>query len=389
MGMAPAALAAIIFFGILTLWVPAYYPIAVFQAATFALASVAAWRGRHSLPRFAWPAVPFACGVLWGVIQWISGHTAYGFQTRLAILKWAAFLCVFLLGTSWFREAGTRHRFLSAMLWFGFLLSILATVQSFSAKGRVFWLFETPYTDFVMGPMLSSNDYAAFIEALLPAALYEAMCRRRGTLLHSTMAAVMYASVIVSASRAGVALTTAEMVLVPLLVWVRREPIGASTGVRSLRIAILVVVLVAVVGAGPLWNRILEPDPMAGRREFAQSSWQMAISHPWMGVGLGTWSTVYPAYALVDLGMTVNEAHDDWLQWTAEGGFPFGVMMVSLFLWSLRPAFRSVWGLGVIAVFLHALVDYPFARPALGAWPILVLSMIAASEGGRKHVGRP
>ena len=62
-------------------------------------------------------------------------------------------------------------------------------------------------------------------------------------------------------------------------------------------------------------------------------------------------------------------------------------MLASLFLWSLRPAFRSVWGLGVVAVFLHAIVDFPFSRPALGAWPILVLSLLAFT-GEEPHDSR-
>ena len=54
---------------------------------------------------------------------------------------------------------------------------------------------------------------------------------------------------------------------------------------------------------------------------------------------------------------------------------------------SLRPAFRSIWGIGVVSVFLHAFVDYPFSRPALGSWPILILAMLAAAapRKGREH----
>jgi hypothetical protein len=29
---------------------------------------------------------------------------------------------------------------------------------------------------------------------------------------------------------------------------------------------------------------------------------------------------VYPAFATFDPGVIVNQAHSDWLQWTAEGG---------------------------------------------------------------------
>jgi hypothetical protein len=113
------------------------------------------------------------------------------------------------------------------------------------------------------------------------------------------------------------------------------------------------------------------------RRELTASSWHMATEHALIGTGLGTWATVYPHYATIDVGARMNEAHNDWLQWAVEGGFPFGILMTTLFFWSLLPAFRSVWGIGVVAVFLHAAFDYPFARATLGSWPILILAMLA------------
>lgn len=376
-------LAALFFFAILTLWVPGYWAVTVFQVGIFALAGVAAWRARLSPPPFRWPLIPLSFAVLWGILQWLTGRTAYVFETRLAILKWITFLSVFLVGISLFRDDAVRRWFRSAMVWFAFLVAILATVQTFTSEGQVFWFFPTPYTDYVMGPFVSRNDYAAFIEAVLPMALYQALRRERDSLLYSGMAAVMYASVIASASRAGTALATVEMVLVPLLLWARRGASGRAAAAALLRMGLLVAVLAAVVGVGTVWSRFWAPDPLAVRREFAVSSWRMATAHPWLGTGLGTWSTVYPAYAVVDIGAFANQAHDDWLQWTAEGGFPFGIMLATLFVWSLRPAFRSVWGLGVVSVFLHAVVDYPFARPGLGSWPILILSMVtfAAAEG--------
>jgi hypothetical protein len=370
-------LAALFFFAVLTLWVPGYWPITVFQVGIFALAGVVAWRARRSDPAFAWPLVPLSFAVLWGVFQWLTGRTAYAFETRLAILKWVTFLSVFVVGMSLFGDDAVRRWFRSAILWFGFLMAILATVQIFTSEGKVFWFFPTPYTDYVMGPFLSRNDYAAFIEAVLPMALYESVRRERDSLLYSGMAAAMYASVIASASRAGVVLATAEIVLVPLLLWIRRGASGRAVATAFVRMGLLAAVFTVVVGVGTVWSRIRAPDPLGVRREFAVSTWHMATSHPWFGTGLGTWSTVYPAYAIVDIGAFANQAHDDWLQWTAEGGFPFGIMVGTLFFWSLRPAFRSIWGLGVVSVFLHAIVDYPFARPTLGSWPILILSMLA------------
>jgi O-antigen ligase len=348
------------------------------------LAAVAVWRARLSPPAFVWPLVPLSFAVLWGLCQWVTGSTAYAFDTKLAVLRWATFLSVFVVGISVFRDSAVRRWFRSAMVWFAFLVAAVATVQTFTSHGKVFWLFDTPYTDYVMGPILSRNHYAAFIEAVLPIALYLALRRERDSLLYSGMAAVMYASVIASASRAGTVLATAEVVLVPLLVWVLRRASGRRVGAALLRMGILFAVFTAVVGWESVWSRFWAPDPLAVRRELAVSTLDMATSHPWFGTGLGTRSTVYPHYAIIDVGAFANQAHNDWLQWTAEGGFPFGIMLATLFLWSLRPAFRSVWGLGVVAVFLHAMVDYPFSRPALGSWPIVILALLACTAAERR-----
>ena len=54
--------------------------------------------------------------------------------------------------------------------------------------------------------------------------------------------------------------------------------------------------------------------------------------------------------------------------------------MLALAAWALRPALRSIWGIGFLAVLVHALFDYPFSRPATGAWPILMLALVAVAR---------
>jgi hypothetical protein len=301
------------------------------------------------------------------LLQLLTGHTVYAFDTETATVKWTALLAVFFLGLSLFRSASVARWFRSAMLWFGFLVSVMATLQTFTSRHSIFWIFSTEYTD-NMGPILYHNHYAAFIEVVLPIALYEALKREGTSLLYSGMVAAMYASVIVSASRAGSILTTAEIIVVPLLLWRRRRADGAVVRSLLLRMAVLIAVFTAIVGPETVWNRFWESDPYAGRRELAIASMHMVAANPWLGTGLGTWPTAYPRYAITDSGRFANQAHSDWLQWAAEGGIPFALMLAALFFWSVRPALRSVWGLGVLSVFLHATVDYPFSRPALGSW---------------------
>jgi O-antigen ligase len=371
------ALAALFFFAILTLWVPALWPVSIFETGMFALAAVAVLRVRRNPLPFSFPLVPLSFAVLWGLFQLLSGRTVYDFDTKVAILRWATFLAVLFIGVTIFREEPLRRWFLSAMLWFGFVVAAVATLQTFTSGGKIFWLFPTEYSG-VVGPIVSRNHYAAFVEAVLPIALYKALSRPRGSLLYSTMTAVLFASVITSASRAGTILCIAEIVVVPLLLWMRGRAAGTSIGFSALSTAVLLGLFTAIVGPETVWTRFWSPDPYAVRREFAVSTLHMIAARPWLGFGLGTWPTAYPRYAIIDVGAFANQAHSDWLQWAAEGGLPFGIAILSLFVWCLRPAFRSVWGLGVISVFLHAVVDYPFSRPALGSWTIVLVAMLAA-----------
>jgi hypothetical protein len=372
-------LAALFVFAILTLWIPAYWPVSVFQTGIFALCIYCLWRFPPT--RIPYPAIPLGLAVLWGMVQLSLRLTAYSFDTKTALLRWTTFLAVFLVGFSLFGDSDTRRWFRSAMLWFAFVVSVWATLQTFTSDGKVFWLFHTEYTGNVMGPILYRNHWAAFVEVVLPLALYQALRRERNSLLYSCMAAALYASVIASSSRAGTVLTTAEILVVALLMAARGFTTGRAIGSAFLRMLLVFVTFTVVAGWEHVWERLLEPDPMQGRRELNLASLEIIRTHPFTGTGLGTWPTVYPRYAVIDAGVFANQAHDDWLQFTAEGGIFFGLAIFSLFLWCVRPAFQSIWGLGVISVFLHACVDYPFSRPALGSWPILIVAMLAARQG--------
>ena len=373
--LVPILFAALFAFALLTLWVPAVWPVTVFESGIFLLCIAVLWRKPPA--RIAYPAIPLTFALIWGLVQWRAHLTAYAFDTEVALLRWASFLCVFIIADSLFADASVARWFREAMLWFSFLVAIWATLQSFTSGGKVLWLFPTDYT-FVMGPIVYRNHYAAFVEVVLPVALYEAFRRRSNAFLYTAMAATLYASVIASASRAGAVLSTAEVVLVILLMMARGATTGREAGAVFLRMLLAFGIFTLVVGWERVWERFWQPDPMGVRPEFAQATLHMITAHPVTGTGLGTWPSVYPHYAIVDVGTFANQAHNDWLQFCSEGGIVFGLAMLSLFVWTLRPALRTVWGIGVISVFLHALVDYPFSRPALGSWPILVIGMLAA-----------
>ena len=381
-------LAVLLAFGILTLWVPAEWPVAAFEVGIFILTSWAVFRSHRKPPIFAYPLLPLAAAVAVGAAQLATGRTIYAFDTKQAVVRWATFLCVFLVATAAFRDERHLRWFRGAMVWFAAAIALLAVLQTFTGEGQIFWLFRVSDSERAMGPILYYNHYAAFIEAVLPLAVYQALRRTDWPFLHAGIAATMYASVIASTSRAGTTLSTLAVITVVVLMSARRMVAGRQAGGVFLRMAGLLIGFTLVVGWQTVWNRLMQPDPMAFRRELDISSLHMIAAHPWFGTGLGTWPLAYLKHAIVDAGVYANQAHCDWLQWAAEAGLPFAILMVGLFVWCLRHAWRSVWGLGIISVFLHACVDYPFSRPALGSWFVVLIALIAADAVLRTHSGR-
>jgi hypothetical protein len=59
-------------------------------------------------------------------VQWGSGHATCAFDTETAVVRWATFLAVFLVGISSLCETEVCHRFRSAMLWLGFVVVAVA-----------------------------------------------------------------------------------------------------------------------------------------------------------------------------------------------------------------------------------------------------------------------
>jgi O-antigen ligase len=309
------------------------------------------------------PATALSHHGTWGFLQLALGATIYRYATVEASLRMAALATTGLVAASALGNASLRLAFLRAFVWFGFLVAIAGVLAYYTSPGRILWTFPREYPD-VWGPFASRNNFAQFLELTLPAALWLGLDDdrpRRSAYIF--MAAAMLAAGLASASRAGATLLIFETiaVFVSLRGSKNRRPM-------MFQLAAATAALAAVAGAGTLASRLRQPDPMLYRREIARSTLEMIAEHPWRGNGLGTFAAVYPAYATFDTGAIVDHAHNDWLEWASDGGLPFAAAWLVLALATVRPALRSVWGIGIVAVFLHALVDYPFARFGLTAW---------------------
>src|SRR5665213_157118 len=371
-------LAAILCFGILTLWVPARWALSAFQVALFALAAVRIARRRSIGLHFV--GLLLAAAVVWCGLQMALGWSIDRAATLDATLNWITNLTAFALAADLYRNAQLRERFLRAALIF---TSVLAVISIFtfltSPIGKAFWIFETGTDWPTLGPFVYKNQYAAFIEAILPLAIVGVIRDRRRWVLHALIVATLFGSVVTGGSRTGSILCLAEILVIPLIAFWRGMIPGRVLARALLGSLAAVVVLTGVVGWERLWARLQEPNPYSLRQDLVLSSVSMTRSRPLTGFGLGTWPEAYPGYARFDDDRFVSQAHNDWIQWASEGGLPFLALMLGIAAWSVRPALRSLWGVGILSVWLHALVDYPMQqRPALAAFFFALLGALAS-----------
>jgi O-antigen ligase len=370
----------------LTLWIPAYWPVALFEISAFLIAGIALVVRRPPADGTRFPLLVLSFIVLWGCFQLLTGNTIDRFATERATVQWMTWVAVYYVGVSTLRDERLAKLLRTGIVWFAFAVAVEAILQAYLSPGNAFGIFPTGYHDFVMGPIVYHTHFAAFVETILPIALFLALSQAREFYLFLGVSAVLLTAVVVSASRGGLIITCAEVFFVLLLSQLRKREAGWKIGSAALALAGATAALTLIVGFETTSSRFSSEALTAGRIQFAISTLHMIAARPWIGWGLGSWPAAYPAFATFDPGAVVNQAHCDWLQWVAEGGVPVGLAMLSLAVWSFRIAIRSIWGIGVIAVLIHAAFDYPFSRPAMGAWPILILSMAAAGSAAKRSI---
>ena len=390
-----AALVLLLIFSTSTVFVQESWPAESFQIGIFALTAAyllfGVRREKENLAAgFSHWLVYFI--PVWGVIQILAHTTASTIETREAVLRWGALAAVFFLTQTVARTSAAREIVLQAFLCFAAVLAILCLTQLFTSQGRVLWIFPSGYPD-VYATFPYHNNYAQFAEISLPIALWWALRDGWRSWGYGLVAGVIYASVIGSASRAGAVLCTAELLAVPAVgLYLHKHQIPRRF-LRSTSTALIVVPLLAaiftfVVGWQRIWQRFQEADPYVVRREFILSAVDMAKHRPLMGYGLGTFPEVYQQHAIKDFPFYANHAHNDWAEFAADGGIPFLLLVLIPFAAAIPAAIRHPWGLGLIAIMLHACVDYPFPRPAVSGWMFAMLALLyMARTGDRRNRG--
>ncbi len=298
------------------------------------------------------------------------------------VLFWFTAAIISFVATQLFSSLRAAAVFRRWFMFFAAGICLLELLEQASHTDLYYWTIHSTHRA-VFGPFAYWNNFAQFVEIALPITLWTGLSKRHSSPVpYLVLAALEVAAVVAAGSRAGTALVLAELLAVVILAYQRRRDrrllIGAALAFG------LSFLTIYAAGSNVLIKKLQEHDQLAVRRSINQSSLEMIRERPLFGWGLETYVPVYRMFAHYDDGTWVNRAHNDWLQWAAEGGIPFAAIMLVVFGWSLRPAVASVWGVGLIAICLHAIVDYPFARLGVCGWYFALLPMFTAEIAERR-----
>ena len=317
-------------------------------------------------------------------------------------LRMGAALCALLIVAS--HVAATRGiRALCRMLLVSAAFQALyGLIVLASGHDRIWNIPKKAYLDSATGTFVNRNHFADYLAMTLPcgAALWIAGLRRapakqrwflrtfggEGSRNLIVLLALLIglAGLWVSFSRAGIALGVAA---VGATVWLgtRFRPPTIRFVIVALALAIALIPL-AQLGADTLWERFERSTDDFSSPGNRGTVWgdtlDLARAFPVLGSGFGTFAAIYPKYRSPEVRFLYIHAHNDLLQFFAEGGAVGGILLLSLVALLSRRLFAALRGelgtlgigagVGLSAALLHALIDFNFHLPANAALAVVL-----------------
>ena len=200
--------------GLLVAWTPQHLAWHLFEALVFSLSIVwtVGWSMGKVQARWSWLFLPLLGIVGWGVLQSHMGWSVYAFATEDDTLRWGVYGLTFFLAFQLSGEGSVVRSFRKGFAIYSLSLAVVSVLQYFLGNGRIYWLFVSAEPA-GLGPFLNRDHYASFAALALPVAAFEMRRNPRQRWFFTLTMAVLYASVIAGASRAGFVLVTVEVIV--------------------------------------------------------------------------------------------------------------------------------------------------------------------------------
>lgn len=407
-GLVAILLAAPLAFGAVEPWAWASMLLASFALLT--LWTIGSVRQRELKLHVSQLYAPAGLFLALSIVQLCGGITLDAYATREAILKLVMVLVIFFVAGQAFAGApGDAWSELGlAVTLYAFALGLFAILQFFSSHNLIYWSIRS--RGWTFGPYVNHDDYAGLMEMLIPIAAGYVLTRPRKDprrLLLALGLAVPVASELLSGSRGGFVSLLVEALLMGGILWRR-----TSESRRRLKSTLLVgpaaaALLFFWIAPGRVVSRLAALANVAhttevtfGQRErAARDTLRIFRDHPWLGIGLGSFNTVFPQYRTFPTDFGWAHAHNDYAEALAETGAAGGALIVLSLAMFFGLAFRQLpagsadpagWvrlgaAVGCCGLLVHSLVDFNLHIPANAAWFAVCVALATTSCGAGKE----
>jgi len=257
----------------------------------------------------------------------------------------------------------------------------------------------------VSGTFVNRDHYSALLEMCLPFAAGAVFIftprgiRAVSACVGAAVAAFLLAAIAVTLSRAGFVIALFSLLL---LAWIhgtirmrgfrRAFALGASlTGA---------VASAAVLASGALLDRV-GSSPAGDRTLFWKEALRVVGAYPFAGCGFGAFGSAVTPYRQTAVIRTLDYAHNDYLQFLAEGGIVPFIFAAIVCVIVIRAAVRGVvrptplptrgfaiaCAVALLAGMLHSAVDLITYVPATGMLLCWIAGMAAGLDFDRPYSG--
>ncbi len=356
-------------------------------------------------PPLCWVVLAFA---LYAVIRYLTAPIEY--VARLEMIQVLVYaLLFFAIVNNVYRQESAQ--FISFTLFLvATAISAYAIFQLATHSNRV-WNEISPYGGRASGTYISPNNFACFLELLLPLAVAYVLAGRMNPVLRILLAyasLVMAAGLAVTFSRGGWAAAAAGLLAVLLAVACQRHH----------RWRVLVLLLVVLVAGAYFFNQFLygtvgyieRMEKLAGsgsvnlpvRLELWRAADRMWLDHFWWGAGPAHYDYLFREYRPESVQLRPDRAHNDYLNLLADWGTAGGAIVLAgmaIFVAGLVRSWRFVQhaenelgsGLsnrfaffcgasaGLLALSVHSVVDFNLHIPANALLGVTLLALLSSN----------
>ena len=356
-------------------------------------------------PPLSWVVLAFAA---LAVGRYLTADIEYVARLEMIQVLMYAFLFFAIVNNLYRQESVQIISF--TLIFLAMAISCYGVYQFLTHSNRV-WDYVSPYLGRASGTYISPNNFAGFLEMLLPLATACVLVGRMKPVVRILLgysALAMLAGMAVTFSRGGwVAVAVALLVLLGTLIFHRNHRLPA------------LLLLFVLAGGGTIFvtnylsktlsymHRVGTPGQtaeldLAIRLDIWTAAEQMWRDHFWWGVGPAHYDYRFREYRPENVQMSPDRVHNDYLNLLADWGAAGGIIVLAGMV-TFGAGLRKTWkyvrpaendfgrgmsnrfafflgaSAGLLALAVHSMVDFNLHIPANAILGVTLLALLSSN----------